>query len=75
MIVEEFGDQTLSSVRPSQVKEWCARLHTDGYAASTIELAHRRIKQVLEDAVHDGLLGSNPCSRRTSPPAGGKKST
>jgi integrase len=73
MIVEEFGDQTLSSVRPSQVKEWCARLRTDGYAASTIELAHRRFKQVLADAVYDGLLGSNPCSRRTSPVAGKKK--
>jgi integrase len=73
MIIDEFGDQTLSGVRPSHVKEWCARLKTEGYAESTIELAHRRFKQILADAEHDGLLGSNPCSRRTSPPAGKKK--
>lgn len=73
MIIEEFGDMTLSSVRPSQVKEWCARLSTEGKAESTVELAHRRLKQIFEDAVHDGLLGSNPCSRRTSPPAGKPK--
>jgi integrase len=69
LIVREFGDQPLSDVRPSSVKMWCARLKTDGYAVSTISRAHSLTKQIFEDAVFDGLLGANPCSRRTSPPA------
>lgn len=31
---------------------------------------HARLSQVLADAVHDGVLARNPCSRRTSPKAG-----
>lgn len=73
MIVAEFGELALTEVRPSQIKTWCARLKTEGYAQSTISRTHGRLKQILEDAVHDGLLGANPCSRRTSPPAGRKK--
>lgn len=72
MIVREFGDLALSDVRPSQVKTWCARMKTD-YAVSTISRAHSLLKQIFEDAVFDGLLGANPCSRRTSPPAPKKK--
>lgn len=40
MIVREFGHLALSEVRPSQVKTWCARMKTDGYAVSTISRAH-----------------------------------
>ena len=73
MIVREFGHLALSEVRPSQVKTWCARMKTDGYAVSTISRAHCLLKQIFEDAVFDGLLVANPCSRRTSPPAPKKK--
>ena len=69
MINREFGELTLADVRPSQVKSWCARLKTDGYAVSTISRTHSLLKQIFEDAVFDGLLGANPCSKRTSPPA------
>jgi hypothetical protein len=41
MIVREFGHLALSEARPSQVKTWCARMKTDGYAVSTISRAHR----------------------------------
>jgi integrase len=34
---------------------------------------HSRLSQILGDAVHDRLLGRNPCSRRTSPPMGKPK--
>jgi integrase len=73
MIIAEFGDQPLAALRPSQIKTWFAKLKKDGYAQSTISRLHGRLKQILEDAVHDGVLGANPCSRRTSPPAGKKK--
>jgi integrase len=34
---------------------------------------HSRLSQIMSDAVHDGELGRNPCSRRTSPPMGKPK--
>jgi integrase len=70
-INETFGDRALTSIRPSEVKSWVARLQADGkLSASYVYAIHSRLRQVLGDAVHDGLLGRNPCSRRTSPPMG-----
>ena len=34
---------------------------------------HSRLSQICSDAVHDGVLGRNPCSRRTAPPMGRPK--
>jgi integrase len=68
LINGEFGDLLLTDLRPSAIKNWTARL-SDDYAPATIARCHSRFRQILEDAVHDNLLGSNPCSRRTSPPA------
>jgi len=72
-IVAEFGGMPLSAVRPSQVKAWVARLRTEGMEASYIYALHSRLSQICSDAVHDGVLGRNPCSRRTSPPMGKPK--
>jgi integrase len=71
VINETFGDRALTSIRPSEVKSWVAGLQADGkLSASYVYALHSRLRQVLGDAVHDGLLGRNPCSRRTSPPMG-----
>jgi integrase len=40
---------------------------------SYIHALHTRLAQILADAVTDGVLGRNPCSRKTSPPTGGQK--
>jgi integrase len=72
-IVEEFGGMPLSAVRPSQVKAWTAKLRADGMEASYVYALHSRLSQIFSDAVHDGVLGRNPCSRRTSPPMGKAK--
>ena len=73
VINEAFSDRTLTSIRPSEVKSWVARLQADEMSASYVYAIHSRLRQVLGDAVHDGLLGRNPCSRRTSPPMGKAK--
>ena len=65
-----FGPMTLSGVRPSHVRSWTAKLKTDGAADSYVYALHSRLSQVMGDAVHDGILARNPCSRRTSPGAG-----
>ena len=72
-IVDEFGGMPLSALRPSEVKTWVARLHADGLEQSYVYALHARLSQIMSDAVHDGVLGRNPCSRRTSPPMGKAK--
>ena len=56
-----------------EVKAWLARLREDDLAQSYIYALYRRLSQIMDDAVHDGVLGRNPCSRRTSPPMGKAK--
>lgn len=68
-IREEFGGLALGEIRPSMVTAWTAKLQDD-YAPSTIYATYRRLAHVLDDAVHDGLLAANPCSRRTAPAVG-----
>lgn len=65
-----FGRQSLASVRPSQVRAWTARLKAEGREASYAYALHSRLSQIMADAVHDGLISRNPCSRKTSPGAG-----
>jgi integrase len=72
-IIAEFGGMALTELRPSQVKTWIARLQKDGMEASYVYALHSRLSQICSDAVHDGVLGRNPCSRRTSPPMGKAK--
>ena len=72
-IIAEFGGMPLSAIRPSEVKTWVARLQSAEMEANYVYALHSRLSQILSDAVHDGLLGRNPCSRRTSPPMGKQK--
>jgi integrase len=71
-IVAAFGERTLSAVRPSEVKTWVAGLSTT-LEPSYVYAIHSRLSQICSDAVHDGLLGRNPCGRRTAPPMGKPK--
>jgi integrase len=68
----EFGQLPLGAVRPSAVRSWCARLKAGDppLSASYVYALHARLSQIMDDAVHDGLLAQSPCSRRTSPGAG-----
>lgn len=69
-IVAEFGPLALLDVKPSGVKSWTARLRREGMSTSYVYALHGRLSQIMGDAVHDGLIPRNPCSRRTSPGAG-----
>ena len=69
VIVAEFGPMPLSAVKPSAVRNWTAKLKAEGKADSYVYALHRRLSQVMADAVHDGMIPRNPCSRRTSPGA------
>jgi len=71
-IREHFGSMPLAGVRPSHVRSWTATLKADGLTDSYVYALHARLSQILADAVHDGIMARNPCSRRTSP-GGGKQ--
>lgn len=60
----------LAAVRPSQVRSWTGRLREEGPAVSYVYALDARLSQIMGDAVHDGIIPRNPCSRRTSPGAG-----
>lgn len=70
-IRQEFGPLPLGAIRPNMVKTWLSRLNKEGLKESYIFALHNRLSQLMTDAVHDGLVTANPCSRRTSP-GGGK---
>lgn len=72
-IDKEFGHLPLSAVRPSEVKAWVAKLRADGAEPSYVYALHSRLAHIMSDAVHDGVLGRSPCSRRTAPPMGKAK--
>lgn len=71
-IEAEFGPMALGVVRPSHVKQWIARLKRDGYADSYVYALYRRLSQVMSDAVADGIVARNPCSKKNAP-AGSKQ--
>jgi integrase len=71
-IVAAFGPRRLDSLRPSDIKSWLVQLQTE-HAPSYVYALHSRLAQVLADAVHDGVLARNPCSRRTAPRTGSQR--
>lgn len=73
LIEAEFGPMPLSSVKPSHVKAWLVKLGNEGRADSYTYALHRRLSQVMADAVQDGIIARNPCSRRTSPRRGAQR--
>lgn len=73
LIRAAFGPMPLNSLRPSHVKAWTAKLKAEGRADSYVYALHSRLSQILSDAVHDGVIARNPCSRRTSPRTGSQR--
>jgi integrase len=71
-IVAAFGSRRLDSLRPSDIKSWLVQLQAE-HAQSYVYALHARLAQLLADAVHDGLLARNPCSRRTAPRTGSQR--
>lgn len=69
LIESHLGAMLLADVKPSTVRSFMSALKGEGYAESYVYAIHRRLSQIMADAVHDGVLARNPCSRRTSPGA------
>ena len=72
-IVEEFGEIPVADILPLDVKTWQAKLKNDGLKDSYRYALHSRLSQIMADAIGDGIVGRNPCSKKTSPSAGKQK--
>lgn len=72
-IKAEFKAVPVGGLRPSMVKAWTVKLKDEGLEDSYVYALHARLAQVMADAVHDGVVARNPCSRRTAPPTGGQR--
>jgi len=70
IIKAHFNAVPISAVKPSDVRAWTASLKAEGRADSYIYALYSRFSQIFTDAVHDGIVARNPCSRRTSPGMG-----
>jgi integrase len=53
---------TLDRVRPSHVEGWVVELRRKGLAESTIRSAYTILRAVLDTAVRDGALATNPAA-------------
>lgn len=70
IIKAHFGSVPMSAIKPSDVRAWTVVLKREGRADSYIYAIYSRFSQIFTDAVHDGIVARNPCSRRTSPGMG-----
>lgn len=70
IIRRDFGGRRLGNLKPSDVRAWIRDLQDEGRAPSYVYALHSRLRQIMQDALHDGLIAVNPCSRRTAPPMG-----
>ena len=57
-----LGRLSLDRVRPSHVEGWVVELRRKGLAESTIRSAYTILRAILDTAVRDGALASNPAT-------------
>ena len=62
ILTSPIGRLPLDRVRPSHVEGWVVELRRKGLAESTIRSAYTILRAVLDTAVRDGALASNPAA-------------
>jgi integrase len=60
-VVPHLGNRTLASLRPTHVREWLLKLSSDGLAQSYQRVIFANLCTMLNAAVDDRLIPSNPC--------------
>ncbi len=59
-ILAEFEAVELRKITPAQVWSWHGRLSQSGLHANTVAKVYRRFRTMLDTAVDDGILRTNP---------------
>jgi integrase len=73
IVGSSLANVTLDRVRPSHVEGWIVELRRKGLAESTVRSAYTILRAVLDTAVRDGALGSNPAAAIRRPPVTAKE--
>jgi integrase len=60
-VLPRFGDRSLASIQPSEVREWVADLSRAELAAETVKAIYLTLAQVMRTAYIDRLIGRSPC--------------
>jgi integrase len=60
LVLPAFGGTPLARITPAQCRSWVSNLTARGLSASRVRQARGVLRQVLEMAVHDGLIPRNP---------------
>lgn len=66
LILPTFGLLPLVALEPPLIREWVAKLDSDGYAPATTRKAYQLLTAALELAVGDGLIARSPCPGRVA---------
>lgn len=61
LVLPNFGDFRLASVRPADVQGWVSNLVSRGYAASTVRKAYQLAAGVFRSAVNSDVIRRSPC--------------
>ncbi|MCA1833220.1 MAG: tyrosine-type recombinase/integrase [Actinomycetota bacterium] len=64
-----FGDMSVGAITYADIDAWIRSMEAKGSRPGTIRNAYKVVKQVLDYAVKDGRLRSNPCAGVTLPKA------
>lgn len=63
---DKLGNMMITSVKPSDCKEWALRMSRNGYAYQTINNHKRSLKASFYTAVNDDLIRKNPFNWKLS---------
>lgn len=62
VIERDIGDRKLGQIKPGHIDAWIAELRDAGKAESTVRQVYTVLRAILDTAVRDDLLGTNPAA-------------
>lgn len=68
-VLPQFGGKRLKQLRTPDIRNWMAAMTQEGLAPSTVHTYRRVLAQILEQAVDDGLIVTNPAKKAKAPAA------
>lgn len=66
-VLPEFGTTQLKRITTADVRKWLTAMTEEGLSPSTVYTYRRILSQVLDQAVDDGLIVSNPAKKAKAP--------
>jgi integrase len=67
VLTDEIASKPLADLKPSQIEQFTVRMRVKGCSPSTVRQTYTVLRSVLETAVRDELLATNPAARVKRP--------